>query len=260
MGEKSREIERQGIEQIREAFCKRFPESIVLHNVILPLRDDDDTSTGEYDCIVLCSSGIFVFEIKAWRKAYLVRRKKQKARDEWELQRRDGVHQKVLDPIAQGAKKAFRLRKLFGHYVQHFVYLADDEVEFSPEVNSFVLKKCELGYLVRFIHTCSFNNGEHMEMQVLEELADKIREKSSHYTMEQHIENVQRRVMLREMREKYRDIIQSREEENAQMQAGGAGEAGGGDGQPLLEGDAAAPDEGSQDEAHGPRQCAGPGF
>ena len=65
----SHDAETSGVHQLINAFGPVFPEFRVLRNVIIPLQKDSPIASAEFDALVICSAGLFVFEIKDWVSA-----------------------------------------------------------------------------------------------------------------------------------------------------------------------------------------------
>ena len=66
MNKQSQESENFGCEQILNTFSSVFSDVRVMQNIIMPMDGFGYCPTAEFDVIVSCNAGVFVFEIKGY--------------------------------------------------------------------------------------------------------------------------------------------------------------------------------------------------
>lgn len=157
----SHDAETSGVHQLINAFGPVFPEFRVLRNVIIPLQKDSPIASAEFDALVICSAGLFVFEIKGWRDSFVFRAKDTDETAKWFV-RPNGAEEThtVRDPSAQGARKMVYLRSLMPERmrVHYYVFLPCNGVEIDPAMPAGIVTQADLPYLVRSIRSSSRSN------------------------------------------------------------------------------------------------------
>ena len=74
-----------GVQQLANAFSPAFDHLRILRNLIIPMPEGCAVRTARIDAVVVCETGIYLFEIKAWRNAFVYRKKSEQAPPRWFL-------------------------------------------------------------------------------------------------------------------------------------------------------------------------------
>ena len=149
MNKQSQESENFGCEQILNTFSSVFSDVRVMQNIIMPMDGFGYCPTAEFDVIVSCNAGVFVFEIKGYTGNSIEISKTEKEIHIWKIHKDNGVVE-IQDPLAQTGRKIKYLREsIRGSMVRGFVYFTNEKISLPPNANADVIKTNDLAYLVR---------------------------------------------------------------------------------------------------------------
>src|SRR6218665_1460970 len=110
MSKRANESEAFETNQILRAFRRPYPEARVLQNVILPLDNFGACPTAEFDVLVVCMAGVYLFELKGYDEGRIVIDKGPDGMQLWKINKISGPVD-IPNPIAQGRPKPRPLRQ-----------------------------------------------------------------------------------------------------------------------------------------------------
>jgi Nuclease-related domain len=175
-------------------FSRTFPNARILTNLVIPLPEGSRIPTAEFDVMVVCDAGLYLFEVKGWRDCY-VSREKADGRNRWFLRGPDGVERDVADPVAQGCEKLAGLRSMLDSRicVRSFVLLPEIGVELDPVLPAGVITPQDLSYIPRLVRTQNKSSKAHvtLDQEAIGLLAGQLESMAHGQTLEQHIKNCQ---------------------------------------------------------------------
>lgn len=190
------ESETIGIRQIVSAFSPVFPHFRILQNLVIPLPADSPVPTAEFDAVVICEAGLYLFEIKGWRDAYVYREKRADDNTQWFLRPHGSKATiEVQNPGAQGGRKMVQLRTLLPERmrVHYYVLLPCGGIELEPAMPAGILTSADLPYVARVIRSSSRSSkiSVPLDAQAIELTAQMLFELQGDLTVAQHIRNCQ---------------------------------------------------------------------
>ena len=121
-----------GVQQLASAFSPTFSYLRILRNLIIPMPEGHTVPTARVDAVLVCETGVYLFEIKAWRNAFVYRKKSDQSPPRWFLRLHGGKNaREVKDPAWQGGRKTTQLRSLLSDELrlQYFVLLPCEGIE-----------------------------------------------------------------------------------------------------------------------------------
>ncbi|QRF59168.1 nuclease-related domain-containing protein [Variovorax paradoxus] len=183
-----------GVQQLANAFSPAFDHLRILRNLIIPMPEGCAVRTARIDAVVVCETGIYLFEIKAWRNAFVYRKKSEQAPPRWFL-RLQGCNRarEVKDPAWQGGRKTTQLRSLLPDdlRLQYFVLLPCEGVELEGVMPAAVITQQDLPYIARLVR----NNGRTarsyplLDAQAVERTVQRLLEIQGDLDLEAHLRN-----------------------------------------------------------------------
>ena len=187
-------------EFIGNVFRRSFEHVRVLTGVVLPLPEGSTIATAEFDCIVVCESGIYLFEIKGWNHCQIVREKVED-KNYWHLVQTDGRAVKVSDPVYQGVQKLMALKTYIGSKVliKSFVFTPGMDVHHSPKMPTSVLTAQDLPYAIR-VCRANFKKSKNvvpLDQETVGIVVALIEEMSEGHTLDAHIANCEARGVIK---------------------------------------------------------------
>ena len=189
MNKQSQESENFGCEQILNTFSSVFSDVRVMQNIIMPMDGFGYCPTAEFDVIVSCNAGVFVFEIKGYTGNSIEISKTEKEIHIWKIHKDNGIIE-IQDPLAQTGRKIKYLREsIRGSMVRGFVYFTNEKISLPPNANADVIKTNDLAYLVRSIRHDAKRRNKLISTENVNKIAESILEISQNHTMEEHIKN-----------------------------------------------------------------------
>lgn len=183
-----------GVQQIVSAFNPVFPNLRILTNLIIPLPSGSPIATAEIDAMVICEAGMYIFEIKGWRNAYVYRAKSSDAPTRW-FMRPDGSDRstEVMDPASQGGRKMTLLRSLLPERmrVHYYVLLPCDGIELDPLMPAGILTKSDLPYVARAVRSSSRSSKSHVQLdpESIDIVVQMMFSLQGDLTLKEHIRN-----------------------------------------------------------------------
>ena len=147
-----------GAQQLANAFSPAFSHLRILRNLVIPMPEGHAVRTARLDAVVVCETGVYLFEIKAWRNAFVYRKKSDQSPPRWFLQVNGCKNaREVKDPAWQGGRKTTQLRSLLPDdlRLQYFVLLPCEGVELEGVMPTAVITPQDLPYIARVAR----NNG-----------------------------------------------------------------------------------------------------
>lgn len=147
-----------GVQQLVRTFGPAFPHMRILRDLVIPLPAACPVRTARIDAVIVCETGVYLFEIKAWRNAFVYRKNSDQAPPRWFL-RLHGCSRarEVSDPALQGGRKTTQLRSLLPDdlRLQYFVLLPCEGVELEGVMPAAIVTHQDLSYIARLAR----NNG-----------------------------------------------------------------------------------------------------
>lgn len=187
-----------GIQQLSNAFTPAFSHLRILRNLIIPMPSGCAVPTARIDAVIVCETGVYLFEIKAWRNAFVYRKKSDEAPPRWFL-RLNGCTRarEVKDPARQGGRKTTQLRSLLPDdlRLQYFVLLPCEGVELEGVMPAAVITQQDLPYIARLVR----NNGRTarayplLDAQAVERTVQRLLDIQGDLSMEMHLQNCRER-------------------------------------------------------------------
>ncbi len=189
MDKLSQESEAYGCARILQAFKPVFPETRVLQNIIMPMDGIGGCPTAEFDVIVVCPAGVYVFEIKGHTGKSIEITKTESGAHRWKIHKDYGAVE-IQDPLVQGGRKIKYLREsIKGPLIRGFVYFTNEAIALDPKTNADVITSNDLEYLVRSLKYEAKRRDKIQSEAEINRIADAILELSQNFTIEEHIQN-----------------------------------------------------------------------
>lgn len=184
--------EEVGFRLIERSFKHVFPAARILHNVILPMDDENSLiETAEYDTIVVCRAGVFLFEVKGYEHTHITFHT-DNGKKLWRLNSSNGKYTDVNDPLPSTFAKRSYLANSLDCIVNHFVLLPFKTATIDPAIPSNVLLPNDLPFVARMVRTNAKYKDKYLDDATVYAISDSIEELSSNFTLEEHIENCRR--------------------------------------------------------------------
>ena len=147
-----------GVQQLANAFSPTFSHLRILRDLVIPMPEGHAARTARIDAVVVCETGVYLFEIKAWRNAFVYRKKSDQSPPRWFLRLHGCKNvREVKDPAWQGGRKTTQLRSLLPDdlRLQYFVLLPCEGIELEGVMPAAVVTQQDLPYIARLVR----NNG-----------------------------------------------------------------------------------------------------
>lgn len=187
-----------GVQQLASAFSPAFSHLRILRNLIIPMPEGSVVRTAMIDAVLVCETGVYLFEIKAWRNAFVYRKKSAKAPPRWFL-RLQGCSRarEVKDPAWQGGRKTTQLRSLLNDELrlQYFVLLPCEGVELEGVMPAAVITQQDLPYIARLVR----NNGRTartyplLDADAIDRTAQRLLDIQGSLSLDEHMQNCRER-------------------------------------------------------------------
>jgi hypothetical protein len=187
-----------GVQQLTSAFSPAFSHLRILRNLIIPMPEGSPVRTAQIDAVLVCETGIYLFEIKAWRNAFVYRKKSDQAPPRWFLRLQGCTRaREVKDPAWQGGRKTTQLRSLLADELrlQYFVLLPCEGVELEGVMPAAVITQQDLPYIARLVR----NNGRTartyplLDAQAIDRTAQRLLDIQGGLSVEDHVQNCRER-------------------------------------------------------------------
>ena len=194
-------IEEISCRRLEQAFRAAFDDVVMMPNLVISLTDGFHLPTAEIDCVIVCNSGVFLFEIKGWQNAHVSREVVvgEEAK-QWFLSFLkpcgEFVKTHKADPIGQGTEKHHEVRSRLPLYalLRSFVFLGGANLTIDPDLPSNVIIAEDLGYLVRVLKSeikrkKSAPNKpcySKLDSQKVEEVTQLLKDMAKGNTLEEH--------------------------------------------------------------------------
>ena len=186
--------EQHAAELLTAAFSRTFSDVRVLTGLVVALPPPARIPTGEFDCVVVCNAGVFVFEVKGWKNC-VVRRSQVGENKRWFLSCKDRDDHEVADPLAQGGEKYLGLRTYFPPRIsiRYYVLLPEVGVELDPTLPAGVVTPGDLAYIARLVRSQTKSSKSHdgLDAEAVDLTARYLEELGSTHTLSEHIQNCQ---------------------------------------------------------------------
>lgn len=180
---------------LRNAFQRTFEDVELLSGIILPLPAGYRLPTAEFDSIVICNAGLFLFEVKGWNKCFVGRETVGDSK-QWFLRNRNQTVTVVKDPIAQGHEKLMGLKAYIDPRIaiRYYVLLPEGGVELDPTLPAGVITAQDLPYIPRLLRSQAkaSKTTTVMDGDLVRSLARHIRQMAARSSMADHIESCQK--------------------------------------------------------------------
>lgn len=183
-----------GVQQLTSAFSPTFPYLRILRNLIIPMPEGHTVPTARIDAVLVCETGMYLFEIKAWRNAFVYRKKAEQAPPRWFLRLHGCKNaREVKDPACQGGRKTAQLRSLLCDTLrlQYFVLLPCEGIELEGVMPAAVITQQDLPYIARLVR----NNGRLarnyplLDEQAIDRTVQRLHEIQGSLTLDDHLRN-----------------------------------------------------------------------
>ncbi|BEP60301.1 hypothetical protein GmRootV213_08550 [Variovorax sp. V213] len=187
-----------GVQQLTSAFSPAFSHLRILRNLIIPMPEGSPVRTAQIDAVLVCETGVYLFEIKAWRNAFVYRKKSDQAPPRWFLRLQGCTRaREVKDPAWQGGRKTTQLRSLLADdlRLQYFVLLPCEGVELEGVMPAAVITQQDLPYIARLVR----NNGRTartyplLDAQAIDRTAQRLLDIQGSLSVEDHVQNCRER-------------------------------------------------------------------
>ncbi|SDJ67208.1 nuclease-related domain-containing protein [Variovorax sp. OV700] len=187
-----------GVQQLTSAFSPAFSHLRILRNLIIPMPEGSPVRTAQIDAVLVCETGIYLFEIKAWRNAFVYRKKSGQAPPRWFLRLQGCTRaREVKDPAWQGGRKTTQLRSLLADELrlQYFVLLPCEGVELEGVMPAAVITQQDLPYIARLVR----NNGRTartyplLDAEAIDRTAQRLLDIQGGLSVEDHVQNCRER-------------------------------------------------------------------
>lgn len=187
-----------GAQQLASAFSPAFSHLRILRNLVIPMPEGHAVRTARIDAVLVCETGVYLFEIKAWRNAFVYRKKSDQSPPRWFL-RLNGCQnaREVKDPAWQGGRKTAQLRGLLPDdlRLQYFVLLPCEGIELEGVMPAAVITQQDLPYIARLVR----NNGRTartyrlLDAQAIDRTVERLLEIQGDLSLENHPQNCRER-------------------------------------------------------------------
>lgn len=183
-----------GVQQLVSAFKPVFPHLRVLRDLVIPMPEACAVRTARIDAVLVCETGLYLFEIRGWRDACVYRKTSGHAPARWFL-RQNGCTKarEVKDPAWQGGHKTVQLRSLLAEdlRLQNFVLLPCEGLELQGMMPAAVITPQDLPYLARLArHNGRLARPDRLlDAAAIEQTAMRLTEIQGELTVEQHLRN-----------------------------------------------------------------------
>jgi len=183
-----------GVQQLASAFSRTFSYLRILRNLIIPMHEGYTVPTARIDAVLVCETGIYLFEIKAWRNAFVYRKKAEQSPPRWFLRLHgDKTAREVKDPAWQCGRKTTQLRSLLSDELrlQYFVLLPCEGIELEGVMPAAVITQQDLPYIARLVR----NNGRLarnyplLDEQGIDRTVQRMLQIQGGLTLEDHLRN-----------------------------------------------------------------------
>jgi len=188
-----------GVQQLASAFSPTFSYLRILRNLIIPMPEGHTVPTARVDAVLVCETGVYVFEIKAWRNAFVYRKKSDQSPPRWFLQVNGCKNaREVKDPAWQGGRKTTQLRSLLPDdlRLQYFVLLPCEGIELEGVMPAAVITQQDLPYIARLVR----NNGRTartyrlLDAQGIDRTVERLLQIQGSLSLEDHEQNCRERL------------------------------------------------------------------
>ena len=188
-----------GIQQLVGAFRPAFPHLRILRNLIIPMHEGSAVPTARIDAVIVCETGVYLFEIKSWRNAFIYRKKSEQSPPRWFLRLHGCTKaREVKDPAWQGGRKTTQLRSLMPEdlRLQYFVLLPCEGIELEGVMPAAIITQQDLPYIARLVR----NNGRTartyrlLNAEAIEETVQLLTGIQGDLTIEKHLQNCRERM------------------------------------------------------------------
>lgn len=178
------------------AFGRTFSRARILTSLVLPLPASARLPTAEFDSIVVCNAGVYLFEVKGWDRCLVGRDKLEGGLSQWYLEQPGGQRRRVADPVAQGVEKMQALKACLDPRiaVKSFVIFPASAVRVCPTLPASVITLREVPYLPRLCHSVT-KMSKHLQKiddETVDIVAGFIEQLSRGLSLDEHIFNCQR--------------------------------------------------------------------
>jgi hypothetical protein len=187
-----------GVQQLTSAFSPAFSYLRILRNLIIPMPEGHAVRTARIDAVVVCETGLYLFEIKAWRNAFVYRKKSDQSPPRWFLRLNGGKSaREVKDPAWQGGRKTTQLRSLLPDdlRLQYFVLLPCEGIELEGVMPAAVITQQDLPYIARLVR----NNGRTartyrlLDEEAVDRTVERLLQIQGSLSLEEHLQNCRER-------------------------------------------------------------------
>lgn len=187
-----------GVQQLASAFSPTFSYLRILRNLIIPMPEGHSVPTARIDAVLVCETGVYLFEIKAWRNAFVYRQKSDQSPPRWFLRLHGGKSaREVKDPAWQGGRKTSQLRALLSDELrlQYFVLLPCEGIELEGVMPAAVITQQDLPYIARLVR----NNGRLarnyplMDDQAIDRTVERLLRIQGDLSIDDHLRNCRER-------------------------------------------------------------------
>jgi Nuclease-related domain len=186
--------EQHAAQLLTAAFSRTFADVRVLTGLVVPLPAPSRIPTGEFDSIVVCNAGIFVFEVKGWKNC-VVKRSQVGDSKRWLVSCQDRNDHEVVDPLAQGGEKYAGLKTYLPPRIsiRYYVLLPESGVELEPTLPAGVVLPGDLAYIARLVRSQTKSSKSHdaLDAEAVDLTARYLQELGSTHTLSEHIDNCQ---------------------------------------------------------------------
>lgn len=184
--------EQKAADYLENAFKREFKDVHVLNGVVLPLVDNPPIATGEFDSIVVCNGGVFLFEVKGWNGCSVFR-KKVDQKQQWFLENlSDGGRRDVRDPVAQGGLKIVSMKSylLPQISVRSYVFLPEDNVYLGDGIPTAVITLQDLPYVARICRSGTKSvKYQKLDADAVNAVVELISRLGGGHSMAEHLDN-----------------------------------------------------------------------
>lgn len=183
-----------GAQQIASAFGPAFRHMRILRDLIIPMPDGGAVPTARIDVVLVCEAGVYLFEIKGWRNAFVYRKKSNQGPTRWFL-RLDGYSKarEIKDPTWQGVRKTAQLRSRLPEdlRLQCFLLLPCEGVELEGVMPAAVITYQDLPYIARLTRSGGRTGRTHplLSADAIERTAQLLMDIQGDLTVDDHLRN-----------------------------------------------------------------------
>lgn len=191
----SQETEMFATNKIRLAFEACYTDVRVFSNIVIPLPHGEHIRTAEIDCLIVCNSGVYMFEIKNWRNTLVTREQTvSNDRKQWFLNNYPTQRVPVSDPIAQGCEKYAELRRHLDEriHLRSYAMICGENLQVAADMPACVLVLEDLPYLTRVLRSDvkRHNRCEFLDENCVAMVAEIVEKLSHGMSHEEHVRTV----------------------------------------------------------------------